>query len=72
MDDFARPALVIDCGSAFIKAGFAGEVSPAVRDPSTVPRAAGLEPGPPLVPVKHGIVQDWDAMEQLWLDVTYR
>ncbi|KAL6769194.1 ARP3 [Auxenochlorella protothecoides x Auxenochlorella symbiontica] len=72
MDDFARPALVIDCGSAFIKAGFAGEVSPAVRDPSTVPRAAGLEPGPPLVPVKHGIVQDWDAMEQLWLDMTYR
>lgn len=74
-----RVAVVIDQGSGFIKAGFAGE-----RQPRLVLKSSSLVPSwdrpvPPGAlggelmggvarahPIKHGVVVDWEALEGLW------
>ena len=62
-----RSSVVIDCGSCYTKAGFAGEVRPQVFRPT-----AGAERSEAGAPVRHGIVQDWDALERLCIDVYYK
>jgi hypothetical protein len=54
-------SVVIDNGSGFIKAGFAGEEDPRVVLPST-----GLSGMGDSRPIRRGVVQDWDAMEAYW------
>ena len=66
--------LVVDCGSAGLRAGWAGDDAPSVLTPS----AAGLrqhsetlelDPGdknPPRFAVSRGRVVDWEAMVEVW------
>jgi len=79
-DDF-RP-IIIDNGTEFCRAGFAGADFPKVVLPSCVERLnPGDNPGhtdclvgeyaadyaaSPTNPIQHGIVSDWDGMEQIW------
>nr|XP_012806506.2 actin-like protein 10 [Jaculus jaculus] len=75
----AHIAVVVDQGSGFTKAGFAGETEPRI-----VLKSSSLLPsweGPALPgmvdcglagglarahPIKHGVVVDWEALEGLW------
>lgn len=72
-------AVVVDQGSGFAKAGFAGEVQPRVVlksssllpswDPPVLPGPPGCELAGGVArahPIKHGMVVDWDALEGLW------
>lgn len=72
-------AVVVDQGSGFTKAGFAGEIKPRVVlkssslmpswDRPVLPGAPGCELAGGVArahPIKHGIVVDWDALEGLW------
>ncbi|XP_048203459.1 actin-like protein 10 [Perognathus longimembris pacificus] len=72
-------AVVVDQGSGFTKAGFAGEHHPRVvlKSSSLVPSWDGaMQPGMPgcelargvarAHPIKHGVVMDWEALEGLW------
>ncbi|XP_069863898.1 actin-like protein 10 [Dipodomys merriami] len=75
-------AVVVDQGSGFTKAGFAGEHHPrvvlkssslvSIWDRKAQPGVRG-EPGCELAsgvarahPIKHGVVTDWEALEGLW------
>ena len=55
-------ALVVDNGSAMIKAGFAGEEEPRVLLPSRGLDGTSGRPG------SRGVVQDWDAINFSELD----
>lgn len=68
-----RVAVVVDQGSGFTKAGFAGEDQPRIvlKSSSLVP--SWDRPGCELAggvarahPIKHGVVVDWEALEGLW------
>lgn len=72
-------AVVVDQGSGFTKAGFAGEIQPRIMlkssslmpswDRPVLPEAPGCELAGGVArahPIKHGVVVDWDAMEGLW------
>lgn len=72
-------AVVVDQGSGFTKAGFAGEMKPRVvlKSSSLMPSwDRPVLPGTPgcklaggvarAHPIKHGVVVDWDALEGLW------
>ena len=82
-----NPAVIIDNGSGFTKAGFAGGAAPQVIIPTAIDKKVKGESGNPLAdlnfklntgknstaydikthyPMKHGVVEDWDSMEQLW------
>ncbi|XP_051696213.2 actin-like protein 10 [Oryctolagus cuniculus] len=74
-----RIAVVVDHGSGFTKAGFAGEGHPRVvlKSSSLVPSwDRPVRPGAPgcelaggvarAHPIKHGVVVDWEALEGLW------
>mmetsp|Transcript_69 Transcript_69/g.184 ORF Transcript_69/g.184 Transcript_69/m.184 type:complete len:356 (+) Transcript_69:55-1122(+) len=56
-----RPAIALDSGSSSIKIGFCGEETPRAVVPTT-----GLEEANGAVPLKAGVVQDWEAMEVYW------
>ncbi|KAM3838567.1 actin-like protein 10 [Vipera latastei] len=72
-----KVALVVDNGSSFCRSGFAGEEKPRI-----VMKTASL---PPIYhpvcslsceklqtqPLKHGIILDWQAMENLWSHLFY-
>ena len=55
------PCVVLDNGSAFVKAGFAGET-----EPRAVVATSGLAEAGDVVPISRGVVQNWDAMEAYW------
>ena len=57
--DDTTPCVIIDNGSGVIKAGFAGDEEPKVIMPAS--GMSGVND-----PIKNGIVQDWDAMEEYW------
>lgn len=72
-------AVVVDQGSGFTKAGFAGEMKPRIVlkssslmpswDRPVLPGAPGCELAGGVArahPIKHGVVVDWDALEGLW------
>nr|XP_013005862.1 actin-like protein 10 [Cavia porcellus] len=72
-------AVVVDHGSGFTKAGFAGEGQPRIvlKSSSLVPSwDRPLRPGEAdcklaggvarVHPIKHGVVVDWEALEGLW------
>lgn len=72
-------AVVVDQGSGFTKAGFAGEIKPRVVlkssslmpswDRPVLPGVPGCELAGGVArahPIKHGVVVDWDALEGLW------
>lgn len=72
-------AVVVDHGSGFAKAGFAGESQPRVvlKSSSLVPSwDRPVRPGAPgcelaggvarAHPIKHGVIVDWEALEGLW------
>lgn len=74
-----RVAVVVDQGSGFTKAGFAGEKQPrlVLKSSSLVPSwERPVLPGVPgcelaggvarAHPIKHGVVVDWEALEGLW------
>uniref|UniRef100_A0A8I3PK73 Actin like 10 n=1 Tax=Canis lupus familiaris TaxID=9615 RepID=A0A8I3PK73_CANLF len=66
-----RVAVVLDQGSGFVKAGFAGEQQPrlVLKSSSPGPGALGCElgdGGARAHPIKHGVVVDWQALEGLW------
>lgn len=80
-----KPAVIIDNGSSFIRAGFAGQKKPkfVLRTMSlhpcsagtawetqqhltTTESTAGFTVAPRTYPLKHGIIEDWDGMENLW------
>lgn len=74
-----RIAVVVDQGSGFTKAGFAGEHQPrlVLKSSSLVPSwDRPVLPGVPgcelaggvarAHPIKHGVVVDWEALEGLW------
>lgn len=72
-----KVALVIDNGSSFCRSGFAGEEKPRI-----VMKTASLPPiyhpvcslsGEKLQtqPLRHGIIIDWQAMENLWSHLFY-
>ncbi|XP_059263492.1 actin-like protein 10 [Mustela nigripes] len=70
-----RVAVVIDPGSGFIKAGFAGEHQPRLVlkssswDRPLLPAVLGSERMGGVTrahPIKHGLVVDWEALEGLW------
>ncbi|XP_036274548.1 actin-like protein 10 [Pipistrellus kuhlii] len=73
-----RIAVVVDQGSGFTKAGFAGENQPRLVlkssgfvsswDQPLLPGALGCAPGgvERAHPIKHGTVVDWEALEGLW------
>ncbi|RAL08790.1 beta-actin [Aspergillus homomorphus CBS 101889] len=74
------PAIVIDNGSGYIKAGFAGDEKPRAVIPSVVghPHDVGVNGycvgGEAMrcnnlcltKPIQHGLVTDWDDLERLW------
>mmetsp|Transcript_5450 Transcript_5450/g.8979 ORF Transcript_5450/g.8979 Transcript_5450/m.8979 type:complete len:375 (-) Transcript_5450:367-1491(-) len=76
------PVLVVDVGSASLKAGYAGDDSPVTVIPSTAQKCAkGMEvmedPGfgndesefesrKSFHPVQRGLVKDWEMLESLW------
>ncbi|CAH1793052.1 unnamed protein product [Owenia fusiformis] len=53
--------VVIDSGSLYTKAGFAGESDPEV----TIPLNAGDIPSP----VEDGVITNWENMEKLWREL---
>ncbi|XP_045689045.1 actin-like protein 10 [Phyllostomus hastatus] len=72
-------AVVVDQGSGFTKAGFAGENQPRLVlkssslvpswDRPVLPGAPGCELAGGVArahPIKHGVVVDWEALEGLW------
>nr|XP_026239113.1 actin-like protein 10 [Urocitellus parryii] len=72
-------AVVVDLGSGFTKAGFAGEEEPRIVlkssslvpswDRSVQPGTLGCELAGGVArahPIKHGVVVDWEALEGLW------
>ncbi|XP_029773653.1 actin-like protein 10 [Suricata suricatta] len=72
-------AVVVDQGSGFIKAGFAGERQPCLVlkssslvptwDRPVLPGAPGCEVAGGVArahPIKHGLVVDWEGLEALW------
>ncbi|XP_006860802.1 PREDICTED: actin-like protein 10 [Chrysochloris asiatica] len=74
-----RIALVVDQGSGFTKAGFAGEHQPRLMlkssslvpswDRPVLPGTPGCELAGGVArahPIKHGVVVDWEALEGLW------
>ncbi|XP_027625990.1 actin-like protein 10 [Tupaia chinensis] len=74
-----RVAVVVDQGSGFTKAGFAGEDQPRIVlkssslvpswDRPVLPGAPGCELAGGVArahPIKHGVVVDWEALEGLW------
>ncbi|XP_007522758.1 actin-like protein 10 [Erinaceus europaeus] len=74
-----RIAVVVDQGSGFSKAGFAGEAQPRLVlkssclvpswDRPVLPGAPGCELAGGVArahPIKHGVVVDWEALEGLW------
>ncbi|XP_009960425.1 PREDICTED: actin-like protein 10 [Leptosomus discolor] len=80
-----KPAVVIDNGSSFTRAGFAGQKKPKFvlrtawlhpcsagttwetqRHPTAAESTAGCTVAPRTYPLKHGIIEDWDSMENLW------
>ncbi|XP_037357432.1 actin-like protein 10 [Talpa occidentalis] len=74
-----RIAVVVDQGSGFTKAGFAGEAQPRLELKSSSLVPSGDRPVPPggpgcelargvarAHPIKHGVVVDWEALEGLW------
>jgi len=77
-----KPAVVVDNGSGFIKAGISGNDAPKVRFASTVGYPKEKDPdrdyyiGPDAMqkrsvldlkwPVQDGVVTEWDEMEKLW------
>ena len=66
----------MDCGSASLRAGWAGDDAPAVVTPSTsggfrseLAEALEFDPGdrnPPRFAVSRGRVVDWEAMVEVW------
>lgn len=75
----SRLAVVVDQGSGFTKAGFAGEDQPRLVlkssclvpswDRPVLPGAPGCELAGGVArahPIKHGVVVDWEALEGLW------
>lgn len=66
------PAVVIDNGSGFSKVGFAGNASPsAVFQSERFCSVSCVGPGfqkndTSIFPIKHGVVEDWNAMENVW------
>lgn len=67
MDSYQRNAVVLDCGSCYVKAGFAGEICPVVFRPTVRPETTAS-----CAPIRSGFVQDWDALERLCIDVIYK
>ncbi|KAM6243470.1 actin-like protein 10 [Spheniscus humboldti] len=80
-----KPAVIIDNGSSFTRAGFAGQKKPKFmlrtvslhpcstgttwetqQHPTTAESTAGFAVAPRTYPLKHGIIEDWDGMENLW------
>ncbi|XP_025971379.2 actin-like protein 10 [Dromaius novaehollandiae] len=80
-----KTAVIIDNGSSFTRAGFAGQKKPTfvLRTMSLHPSCPGaiwetpchLTPAesrigfatePRTYPLKHGVIVDWDSMENLW------
>eukprot|EP01084_Bolivina_argentea_P190261 327011_1 len=57
-------SIVIDNGSYCIKAGFAGEYRPRKIFPS-------VGNGYDRIPIKHGIVTNWDDMQNIWHQTFY-
>lgn len=72
LSSLGRIAVVVDQGSGFVKAGFAGEAQPrlVLKSSSLVPtglQGCKLADGMVRVhPIKHGVVVDWEALEGLW------
>ena len=77
-----KPAVVIDNGSGFIKAGVSGQDTPKVRFPSVVGYPVENDPdcdcyiGTEAMqkrsqlnlvwPIEGGVVKDWENMNKLW------
>jgi len=77
-----KPAVVVDSGSGFIKAGISGQDAPKVRFASTVGYPIEKDPDRDFYigadamqkraalnlewPIEEGVVKDWDNMEKLW------
>lgn len=77
-----KPAVVIDNGSGFIKAGVSGHDTPSVRFPSCVGYPIDKDPDRDCYighdamlkrsaldlvwPIEGGVVKDWDNMNKLW------
>ncbi|XP_054994196.1 actin-like protein 10 [Sorex araneus] len=78
LPSLGRVAVVVDQGSGFVKAGFAGEAQPrlVLKSASLVPRGdrpalsregCALADGAVRAhPIKHGVVVNWEALEGLW------
>ncbi|XP_055977438.1 actin-like protein 10 [Sorex fumeus] len=79
LPSLGRVAVVVDQGSGFVKAGFAGEAQPrlVLKSSSLVPRedrpalsgpeGCALADGTVRAhPIKHGVVVNWEALEGLW------
>lgn len=81
----SKPAVVIDNGSSFTQAGFAGQNKPKFvlktvsmhpcsagmtwetqRHPTPAECTVGAAVAPRTYPIKYGIIEDWDGMENLW------
>lgn len=74
------PVLVVDAGSASLKAGYAGEDSPATIIPSvaqkcphgmesleeTVIAMNDFDTNKSLHPIRRGVVKNWEQLEVLW------
>lgn len=79
LSSLGHVAVVVDQGSGFTKAGFAGEEQPRLVlkssclvpswDQPVLPGAPGCELAGGVArahPIKHGVVVDWEALEGLW------
>lgn len=79
LSSLGHVAVVVDQGSGFTKAGFAGEEQPRLVlkssslvpswDRPVLPGAPGCELAGGVArahPIKHGVVVDWEALEGLW------
>lgn len=51
------PCVVLDNGTGFIKAGFAGEEAPRA-----IVATSGLSEAGDVRPTERGVIKDWDAM----------
>lgn len=82
MQDENIARIVIDNGSHMCKAGFAGDDAPRSVFPSIVGKSEGGKdpyvgdegrnsPRGFIKPIKHGIIEDWDAMEKVWFHTLY-
>lgn len=83
----ANKAIIIDNGSGLIKAGYSGDEEPRAVFPTVfgIPRSTGRYPKDYYVgeawikrailaiklPVKHGIITDWDMMSKIWHHTFY-